>query len=75
MSPQWHGKRCKVCNGWPEEVGPISGTALCEKCATELITDNLAQLVEHRGPNFHRWRRRLAASVGASLPDDDRQTA
>lgn len=75
MSPQWHGTRCKVCRGLPDQVGPISGTGLCEKHATELFVDNLTQLIEHKGPKFDHWRRRLAASVGASLPDDDRQLA
>jgi hypothetical protein len=75
MSPQWHGKRCKHCGGIPEEVGPISGSGKCEACARERNVDNLTQLIEHKGPQFEHWRRRLAASVGAQLPDDDRLTA
>jgi len=75
MSPQWHGKRCRICGGTPDEVGPISGTGLCFQHADELRADNLTQLVEHKGPRFEHWRRQLAASVGATLPDDDRLTA
>ena len=75
MSPQWHGKRCKVCGGYPQDVGPISATSLCQTHATERLNDNIAQLYEHRGPNFRKWRQGMAASVGATLPDEIQQSA
>jgi hypothetical protein len=75
MSPQWHGRRCRVCGGTPDEVGPISGTGHCFEHANEKFQDNLTQLVEHSGPQFEHWRRRLAASVGATLPNDLQQSA
>lgn len=75
MSPQWHGKRCKVCGGTPEEVGPISGTGLCFEHADERRAANLEQLVAHNGPHFKHWRRKTLAAFGVTLPEDDRLTA
>lgn len=34
------------------------------------MSENLAGLREHSGEAFARWRRGMAASVGAALPDE-----
>lgn len=31
---------------------------------------NVRELKAHAGPRFHRWRRGVAAGVGAILPED-----
>lgn len=75
MSPQWHGKRCKECGGWPAEVGLISGTGLCHGCAQERMLTNNEAISEHKGPAFDHWRRKTLAAFGVTLPEDDRRTA
>jgi hypothetical protein len=34
------------------------------------MVENVRELREHSGPRFHRWRRGVAAGVGAILVDD-----
>ena len=37
--------------------------------------DNVAQMMNRSGPNFDKWRRSMAASVGGVLLDDVRGSA
>lgn len=39
------------------------------------MTDNIAQMRAHHGPNWSLWRRRMAACVGGLLLDDQREEA
>lgn len=65
----WHPATCKVCGAHFESVGTISQTGLCPEHSLERMVDNLVQLKQHSGPRFDHWRRRIAASVGASIPE------
>jgi len=71
MCPQWHRKSCKDCGGFPWQVGPISGTGKCESCAKVRQDANIAAMIQHRGPEFDRWRRRCLAAFGVTLPDEE----
>ena len=57
------------CKRHEREVGPISWNGNCGSCAVSLMETALTELHEHRGPTFDRWRVRLAASVGAVIPE------
>jgi len=48
----------------------MSHTRLCTDCGTERLARNVLGISEHRGPEFQRWRRAMAASVGGVLLDD-----
>ena len=39
------------------------------------MDSNVAQMMDRRGPNFDKWRRSMAASVGGVLLDDVRGSA
>ncbi len=54
--------------GTPEDR--ISQTGKCGDCARALLVSNIDQMRERSGPNFVRWRRAMAASVGGVLLDD-----
>jgi hypothetical protein len=62
--------KCRACGAKRDDVGLLSRTRLCDKCGHALLTENATGIHEHRGPAFHRWRRGMAASVGAILPED-----
>lgn len=49
-------KRCKGCRRISLEVGPLSHTRLCERCARERMNDNNDQIHVGSGP-FHELRR------------------
>lgn len=67
---RWHPSYCRVCGRTVAETGHISATGKCLDCAELLALENNAQMRAHSGPCFQHWRRRMAASVGAVLPDD-----
>jgi hypothetical protein len=71
--PDLRRKNCNVCHGNVEQVGPISWSGLCERCAVERAASNYLALINHSGPDFNRWRRAIAASVGGVLRDDLRE--
>jgi hypothetical protein len=48
----------------------MSWTGLCGDCARALLTENIEGLHYKRGAPWKRWRRAMAACVGAVLPDD-----
>lgn len=70
----WHPSTCRVCGKTAEEVGSISQTGKCIEHAIEALEENVQQMVARSGPNFTRWRRGMAATVGAVLLDDLRES-
>jgi hypothetical protein len=51
-------------------VGPLSWTGKCLPDSRLTLESNIRQMSARSGPNFDRWRQRMAASVGAVLVDD-----
>lgn len=49
----------------------MSWTGKCPECGTAALTANIVGMTTRSGPAWRRWRRAMAASVGARLPDDD----
>ncbi len=68
--PRADYKTCKACGRHANEVGPLSWTRLCAECGAARLHANIDGIHEHDGPAFLRWRRSIAASVGAVLVDD-----
>jgi len=48
-------RRCRVCGGSPELVGPISARGLCQADAEAHQLANTAQLRARSGPMFEHW--------------------
>ena len=63
-------RTCRVCGRSAEEVSPLSHTRLCIEDALRLREENARSLAAKSGPEFRRWRRAMAASVGGVLLDD-----
>jgi hypothetical protein len=61
---------CWRCGAKRADVGMVSHTRLCSKCSHERLLENVDGIHSHEGPAFDRWRRAMAASVGAVLVDD-----
>ena len=70
--PRWHPSRCKVCGSDGADSGGISARGLCREHSQARFESNFDALQSHSGPEFHHWRQRIAASVGASLLDEQR---
>lgn len=68
--PRLDYKTCRHCGRPTSEVGPLSWTRQCERCAVARLTANNLELHDHRGPWFDHWRRSMALSVGAYLGED-----
>ena len=62
--------RCKDCGRRAEECGVLSHNRLCEECGQRRREEAALDLHTHSGPKFQNWRRGVAASVGARLPED-----
>ena len=62
--------RCRNCGRHRDEAGTLTHTRLCMDCATRLRDENALALAAKSGPEFRRWRRAMAASVGGVLLDD-----
>lgn len=73
--PRLDYKTCKVCGRHASEVGPLSHTRLCAEHSRARLTAAIVEQVEHDGPVFQHWRRRIAASVGGVILDDRRESA
>jgi len=56
-------------------VGPISWRGKCGDCGPRLAEQAADELHYHSGPVFDLWRVRIAASVGAVLLDEPRESA
>jgi hypothetical protein len=67
--------RCRVCGEHERDAGPISWTGKCGDCGVKVMTENVVQMYAHSGPNWTKWRRAMAASVGGRLIDDVRESA
>jgi hypothetical protein len=70
--PDHRRKKCRECNKSWHDVGLLSWTGLCVPCAKQRVEHNLDGLLTHSGPELHRWRQGVAASVGAVLLDEPR---
>lgn len=65
-----NGTWCRRCGRDVEECGPLSARYRCAECGEGEMIYNVRELKAHAGPRFHRWRRGVAAGVGAILPED-----
>lgn len=63
-------KHCRVCGKHKDEVGAISWSGNCAKCAMLKLEYNVLSIHTRSGEPFKEWRRSVAASVGAVLLDD-----
>lgn len=63
-------KTCRHCGRHSDECGAISHTRSCADCARARLYENMDGIHLHTGPAMLRWRRSVAASVGAVLLDD-----
>lgn len=62
--------RCRNCDRPAVEVGTLSCTRLCSECSDAIMSENVLGLASMTNPARDRWRRGMAASVGAQLLDD-----
>jgi hypothetical protein len=53
----------------------MSARGKCFACGHARQYAAIEEISLHQGPQFQHWRRRMAASVGAVFPEDDRLTA
>jgi hypothetical protein len=68
---RYHPSACRVCGVTAAEVGNISALGYCREHGIERALENQEQLRAHAGPLFDHWRARMAASVGAVLPEPE----
>lgn len=67
---------CRQCERHRDDCGHISPwSGLCTTCAKANLAQNVHGLATHSGPAFLRWRRAMAASVGAVIPDEPADVA
>lgn len=67
--PKLTYKTCRVCGRHASEVGLLSHTRTCIECAHAIQESHNLQMHQHNGPWFERWRLKMAASVGAIIPE------
>ena len=74
----WRGHLAKTCHGCDRpasECGPLSARYLCVECGNARMRSNVRELRAHSGPAVLRWRRGVAAGVGAILLEElERET-
>ena len=70
--PRLDYKICKACGRHADEAGPLSHARLCAACGDSRNKRAALEQHNHNGEYFERWRRRIAASVGAVVLDDYR---
>lgn len=68
--PREDRKNCRHCKRHVSEVGPISHSGACSECGLARMNQNILELHARSGPSLIRWRRAIAASVGAVLLDE-----
>lgn len=68
--PDRRRARCKDCGRHRDTVGLLSWTGLCGDCGKVRLEENVDGLHTFSGEPLLRWRRGLAASVGAVLIDE-----
>ena len=61
---------CQRCDRHRSECGPISWSGLCTACAVNAVVTNVEGMGTMRKQERERWRRGMAASVGAVLVED-----
>jgi hypothetical protein len=61
---------CRGCDRPVDVCGPLSKRGICAGCGRQRENDNYDHLTGHGGAYFDHWRRRTAASLGATLLDD-----
>lgn len=61
---------CRRCYRHVSECGPLSARGRCVECGEGAMLANARELAAHSGPAVLRWRRGVAAGVGALLVDD-----
>ncbi len=62
---------CKICDRPIAECGSLSYRGKCQRCGHRRIAENHYGLTTRSGPYWRLWRKRMAASVGGVLLDDD----
>jgi RNA polymerase subunit RPABC4/transcription elongation factor Spt4 len=67
--PRADYKKCRNCGRSTAEVGPLSHVRLCPACGGTRFVENLAGMMLMTGPFAQHWRQRMAASVGAVIPE------
>lgn len=67
--PRADYQNCRECGRHKSEAGELSHTRLCADCGKRIKLDVINQLHYHEGPWFNHWRVRIAASVGAVIPE------
>lgn len=65
-----HPRHCKVCQKSDAEVGRISQRGYCIEHGVARSVEQLTSMHRFDGEDATRWRRAIAASVGAVLLDD-----
>lgn len=65
-----HKLNCKACGRERRADEVLSARAKCAECSRGRMVGNIMAMVDHSGPGFLAWRRRVAASVGAILFED-----
>src|SRR5579859_3662018 len=68
--PRGDYKTCRSCGRRASEVGALSHTRLCAECGMLILEQNALGMAYKTGVALLRWRRAVAASVGAVLLDD-----
>lgn len=61
---------CKRCGAPGRRKHELTRSGYCTECAAYLAGAGQLQISEHNGPVFEKWRRSMALSVGALLPQD-----
>jgi hypothetical protein len=70
MPTSRHYARCRNCGAHRDDGASLSKRGFCSICGPKLQNERVDDLHYHRGPHFKKWRRAMAASVGAVLVDD-----
>jgi hypothetical protein len=65
-----HRSHCRGCDREREPDEVFSARGKCAECRIRPLVTNIRDLHAHRGEAFLRWRRSVAASVGAILIED-----
>jgi hypothetical protein len=65
--------RCIVCERVRREAELFSARGKCPNCGHGRMIENVHAMRARSGPNWLRWRRAMAASVGGVILDDKRE--
>jgi hypothetical protein len=69
MCPDRRRAQCQRCGRHRNEAGSISWEGLCRDCAMAAVGQNIAQMMDRRGPNFDTWRRSMVLCAYPELLD------